>query len=474
MHRRDLIVGGVAIAGTGVAALAQVPRAQKAQLQPGVARIRPELIRRLCRKRPNINDLTPAQLTALKAGVTAMKARPATDPTSWAYQAGIHGANGTQRPLYGTCEHGSLHFLSWHRYYLYYFERILRAASGSSDLMLPYWDWTANRALPAPFRDNTAGNPLFESNRNNAVNGGSLLPASAVATVGVLANTSFNPFSSSLEGSPHGTVHTSVGGGMSGFNTAGLDPVFWLHHCNVDRLWEVWLAQGGGRANPATAAWRDRQFSFFDVGGVQRNVRAGGALATCSAFGYNYTGNRLMPIVFSQILATPLADVLAQQIRTPRGAVDTAPSLTLGVRAASATLALPTPARGAVPARTYLAFDDIVAANPDGYYEIYLNPRGSEDKLDFTDASYAGNLSLFGLTEADQRSMHAGHAGMADKPARRVFDITRKVAELAKARGFDPAKLRVVLVLQVPGGAPAAGAVDTPRVRIGKLRIISQ
>ena len=470
MLRRDLIVGGVVALGTGVAALAQ-----PSTLQPSAStRLRPELLRRVCRKRPNINDLTAPQLAALKAGVTAMQARPATDPTSWTYQAGIHGAFGTQRALYGTCEHGSLHFLSWHRFYLYYFERILRAASGSPDLMLPYWDWTANRALPAAFRDNSGGNPLFVSNRNAAVNTGSQLPASAVATAGVLANGTFNPFSSSLEGSPHGTVHTSVGGGMSLFETAGLDPIFWLHHCNVDRLWEAWLAQGGGRANPTGATWRNREFSFFDRDGAQRTVRAGNALATCSAFGYNYTGNRLMPIVFSQILATPLSDVLAQQIRTPRGAVDTAPSLNLGVRTASATLALPKPARGAVPARTYLAFDDIVAANPDGFYEIYLNPRGAEDKLDFTDASYAGNLSLFGLTERDQRSMHANHGAMAGQPARRVFDITRKVAELAKGRGFDPAKLRVVLILQLPGGVPAAGAVDTPRVRIGRLRIISQ
>ena len=467
MLRRDLIVGGITALGIGAATLAQPSNFQ----QRANPRLRPG---RLCRKRPNINELTAAQLAALKAGVAAMKARPATDPTSWAYQAGIHGANGTQRALYGTCEHGSLHFLSWHRFYLYYFERILRAASGSSDLMLPYWDWTANRALPAPFRDNTAGNPLFESNRNGAVNGGSLLSASAVATAGVLSNTSFNPFSSSLEGSPHGTVHTSVGGGMSGFNTAGLDPIFWLHHCNVDRLWETWLAQGAARANPATAAWRDRTFEFFDHTGTRRTVRAGNALATCGAFGYNYTANRFMPIVFSQILATPLADVLAQQIRPPRGAVDTAPSLNLGVRAASATLAIPPRTAGAVAARTYLAFDDIVAANPDGYYEIYLNPRGAEDKLDFTDASYAGNLSLFGLTEADQRTMHAAHGAGGPASARRVFDITRKVAALAKERGFDPAKLRVVLILQLPGGAPAAGAVDTPRVRIGRLRIISQ
>ena len=44
-------------------------------------------------------------------------------------------------------------------------------------------------------------------------------------------------------------VHVLVGGSdpnsnlpglMSDPDTAGLDPIFWLHHANIDRLWEVW------------------------------------------------------------------------------------------------------------------------------------------------------------------------------------------------------------------------------------------
>lgn len=26
---------------------------------------------------------------------------------------------------------------------------------------------------------------------------------------------------------------------------AGVDPIFWLHHCNVDRLWEAWMNTSG-------------------------------------------------------------------------------------------------------------------------------------------------------------------------------------------------------------------------------------
>ena len=60
-------------------------------------------------------------------------------------------------------------------------------------------------------------------------------------------------------------VHGSIGGNMGGFNTAGQDPIFWLHHCNIDRLWEEWLAQGGGRVNPtADATWMNTDFTFVD------------------------------------------------------------------------------------------------------------------------------------------------------------------------------------------------------------------
>lgn len=43
-------------------------------------------------------------------------------------------------------------------------------------------------------------------------------------------------------------VHVWVGGEMGAPSSAANDPVFWLHHCNVDRLWDVWQ-----QANPEVA-----------------------------------------------------------------------------------------------------------------------------------------------------------------------------------------------------------------------------
>src|SRR5438552_1306267 len=87
--------------------------------------------------RRDVYSLTPAQLKVLAKGVKAMKKKPSTDPTSWAYQAAIHGSDTTPAgTLWNSCQHGSYFFLSWHRMYLYYFERILRKASGDATFVL--------------------------------------------------------------------------------------------------------------------------------------------------------------------------------------------------------------------------------------------------------------------------------------------------------------------------------------------------
>ena len=59
-----------------------------------------------------------------------------------------------------------------------------------------------------------------------------------------------------MEGNPHGSAHTSFGGSISSIPTAARDPLFFLLHCNVDRLWAKWQRQFG-RFNPAQAASYD-------------------------------------------------------------------------------------------------------------------------------------------------------------------------------------------------------------------------
>jgi hypothetical protein len=96
-------------------------------------------------------------------------------------------------------------------------------------------------------------------------------------------------FSSLLEAQPHNTVHVKVGGWMLGPNTAAQDPIFWLHHANIDRLWERWLDRGEGRANPVTnRVWMDTEFALFDEDGDRVEMSAREIIQTASQLDYVY------------------------------------------------------------------------------------------------------------------------------------------------------------------------------------------
>ncbi|MGE0536393.1 MAG: multicopper oxidase domain-containing protein [Pirellulales bacterium] len=77
---------------------------------------------------------------------------------------------------------------------------------------------------------------------------------------------------SPLEAGPHDAVHGLVGGidaqgvpgDMASVSTSAFDPIFWSHHANLDRLWNVWLAQSGHENPdpnlPDGRAWRRLRF----------------------------------------------------------------------------------------------------------------------------------------------------------------------------------------------------------------------
>src|SRR3954449_7430958 len=146
MKRRDFLKGGA-----GLITAAAVSPAAAQDASPRVL----EIIRiNWCygqpRLRQNIytlynNNPNHPTIVAYRNAVALMKTRPASDPTSWLYQANIHGTNTPSGSWpagapWSTCNHG-YHFLSWHRMYLYFFERIVRAASGDPNFALPYWDY---------------------------------------------------------------------------------------------------------------------------------------------------------------------------------------------------------------------------------------------------------------------------------------------------------------------------------------------
>ena len=88
---------------------------------------------------------------------------------------------------------------------------------------------------------------------------------------------------------------------MGNFSGAGRDPIFWLHHCNIDRLWEKWLSQGGGRTNPiANTTWMNKTSTFADVNGSFVTMRNSDVLSTVSQLNYQYDDpSKCVPLIIA-------------------------------------------------------------------------------------------------------------------------------------------------------------------------------
>src|SRR5262249_56870360 len=63
-----------------------------------------------------------------------------------------------------------------------------------------------------------------------------------------------------MEGNPHGTAHVGFGGSIQDPGRAPKDPLFFLLHCNVDRLWAKWQRQNT-RFDPSAVASYDNSSS---------------------------------------------------------------------------------------------------------------------------------------------------------------------------------------------------------------------
>jgi tyrosinase len=249
-----------------------------------------------------------ADIATYAEGVRIMKQRSDVDrmdPLGWWYQSKMHGNVGAtghqpgEPDDWSQCQHGSWFFLPWHRMYLLQFEAIIADATGTPDFALPYWDYPNAREaeIPAPFLDRNS--PLFDATRHFR---SMVLPAQTWPNAGTFValgggerrtpqHTGEVP--GALELNPHNPVHGRVGGDMADFQSP-LDPLFWIHHCNVDRLWEVWLGRPG-RANPTKRDWVNRSFTFPNPGRPKRKKWRISEIGRTADAGYKYDDVSLVP-----------------------------------------------------------------------------------------------------------------------------------------------------------------------------------
>jgi tyrosinase len=246
--------------------------------------------------RPDVGGLSATNpiILGYQTAIANMQALPATDVRSWTYQAAIHATTiMPTKTAWNTCQHGTRLFWAWHRMYLYWWERIVRKYSGDSTWALPYWNWTSHNHLPAMFR--VTSSDLYTPNRDPNINNGSgSLPATDVKYTAAFAEVNYYDAQSSIEMLPHNMIHVDVGGGagwMSSVPTAAQDPIFYLHHANMDRLWDLWLAQGGGRNDPTSdTTWTGVTFTFFDENGNKVTMTPCDVLNAATQLNYTYQG----------------------------------------------------------------------------------------------------------------------------------------------------------------------------------------
>jgi N-acetylneuraminic acid mutarotase len=194
-------------------------------------------------------------------------------------------------------------FLPWHRLMLLQFEGVVREVLHDEDFTLPYWNPVTGNPddliLPAVFR--LPGTTLFNGTRWFWVNGGERIDNIYRDWISLDAlnekfyidapqgSLGFNP---RLDQNPHFFTHLALGGDMAEFSTVGGDPLFYLHHSNIDRLWESWNRLGN--TNPTDPKYLNRKFSYGDRSGKRVDLPVSMGDRTAQ-LGYEYDRYEIPP-----------------------------------------------------------------------------------------------------------------------------------------------------------------------------------
>lgn len=482
-------------------------------------------------------------------GVKAMKARPLNDPTSWRFFGAIHGfdpglwqqvgelsetdvppSDDDQKTYWAQCQHGSWYFLPWHRGYLIALEAVVRDAitqlgGPASSWALPYWNYFKpnQNALPPAFAsrdwpDGTGDNPLFVERRFGPDNNGNVFVPMDQVDLNALRDTKFvGPGSGGspgfggvrtgfehgdggqphggVESQPHDLVHSLVGGGtsrnpglMSIPDIAGLDPVFWLHHANIDRLWEVWNKSRPSHTDPNETRWTkgpastgERAFAMPMPGGRSWTYTPADTTSIEKlGYGYDDVSAPDQPQIASRVrqpglgmAPEPGRAAMAEHVEL-MGASRGGLSLTGSQAKAEVQLdqavkhkltsslqGLGMAAGPAAPDRVFLNLENVRGVDDATILNVYVNVPDGDDPAKHPELK-AGTIGMFGLSKAS--AMDGPHAGNG---LTYVVEITHIVDALHLAGKLDVNQLHVSLVPRrpVPNDSP---------ISIGKISIFRQ
>lgn len=442
------------------------------------------------------------QMMAIYAdAVRQMQALGPDNPMSWMWQWYTHFVNGTTtkadeitrifgptatpqsslaNETWNTCQshsgQNSNNFLPWHRLYIYYFERIVRQVCGHPEFTLPYWNYTSSDpaqrgVLPEQFRmpDDPLYGSLYVATRGSLANSGQPIQKYQTGdpmdiTDAMLKTTystvdSVQGFCRAIDSGVHGSIHVLTGTSkdMGSVPYAGQDPLFFVHHANIDRMWASWNKNGGKNPTLGTTetAWADRAFVFADANGVRVSRKLSTGFSILS-MGYDYDVKIPKPAAPATTTssATMLAAASTSGTRSTKIAKsDTEANLgtkTMHVRLLPVAGTRSTNVLGLDPndgRRTYLVVKDLHTwVQPEVLYHLYLTPPSGKMGLNKDD--YVGAINFFDAEFHDH-----GHGMMAEALGENFysFDVTRVLQAIA--RSGDRSASGALQLSFVPGGS---------------------
>ena len=452
------------------------------------------------------------------------------------------------------CQHQSWYFLPWHRGYLLALENVIRKeiellGGPHESWALPYWNYfaTGQNMLPPAFRsadwpDGQFDNPLFVVQRWGVMGGSNPYDISDNTNLAQMGDPTFTGpggggsggfggletgfnwgggKSGGIESDPHNVVHVLVGGEdttlfppgtpfagnfqhgvMSDPLAAALDPIFYLHHCNMDRLWESWNSFPPGKPrtapsdwqNPSNAKWLDgpaslgeREFAMPNPDG-SKWVYTPAHMRDITVLGYTYDDLTPGAVAPAVTVAQRISNLgIAARAGAANAGVTVASQEKvemIGANAGAVSLAGRDPVRSiirtqpeargrvvrslqgarpvaTVPDRVFLNLENVTGRSDATMFRVYVGGAGGADPTG--DRDYlAGSVALFGVSQASDPA--GGHAGNG---ITYTLEITRIVDKLHLGDNFNVDELAVFLV-------PAANIPEAAQVRVGRISIYRQ
>ncbi|HKQ15352.1 MAG TPA: tyrosinase family protein [Steroidobacteraceae bacterium] len=401
---RRIFIQGVGLVGVGLIAgtLGGCDKLAEA------IRNRP-LRRRLRTGSPEVD----AAIDLYRQAVTQMKGLAAADPRSWTAQATIHGTPSG----FNFCQHNTNHFFDWHRAYLFYFEKICQKLTGNSKFGLPYWNWNQNEDIHPAFLD--PASTLYLARNRTSMAGWFATTTSALDPI--MGDTNLFSFSQQIEGTPHNSVHSYIGGTLGGY-TSALDPLFWMHHCMVDYCWAKWnLELGNDNTNDSTWLGTDHSH-FVDADGNAASVTAGiTTLMPLLSYRYESSAIGSSPAQAEAAMTKSHYKKLEERVRkgadvrfdikrrarlAERTAVSIARPFSVDSKISAAELAgivEADPSREVVFASIEYAQ---LPASSDFSVRVFVNLPGADATTPIDDPHYAGSFAFFGTEPGDAGAEH--------------------------------------------------------------------